>query len=86
MAKLQISMDDALKNEAEDIILELGLTPKSAVTVFYKQIIEQGRIPFDIALSERHKRMKSIQKLSQNVPVRNLDTDEKIEEWLNEDE
>ena len=86
MAKLQITMDDDLKNEAESIIEELGLTPKTAVTVFYKQIVEQGRIPFDIALSERHKRMRSIQKLAQDLPVEKLDTDEKIEEWLNEDE
>ncbi|HBA0799907.1 TPA: type II toxin-antitoxin system RelB/DinJ family antitoxin, partial [Enterococcus faecium] len=48
MAKLQISMDEKLKNEAESIIDELGMSPKTAVTVFYKQIVEQGKIPFSI--------------------------------------
>lgn len=53
MAKLQISMDEKLKNEAESIIDELGMSPKTAVTVFYKQIVEQGKIPFSIELSEK---------------------------------
>lgn len=35
MAKLQITMDDSLKNEAERIIEELGLTPKTAVTALF---------------------------------------------------
>lgn len=85
MAKLQITMDDALKKEAERIMEELGLTPKTAVTAFYEQIVEQGRIPFDLALSERQKRTSNIQRLAQDLPVRELDTDEKIEAWLNEE-
>ncbi|WP_369675005.1 type II toxin-antitoxin system RelB/DinJ family antitoxin [Enterococcus faecium] len=86
MAKLQISMDGKLKNEAESIIDELGMSPKTAVTVFYKQIVEQGKIPFSIELSEKSKRIHNIQRLAEKLPVQKLDTDEKIEEWFNEDE
>ncbi|OTO15239.1 MULTISPECIES: type II toxin-antitoxin system RelB/DinJ family antitoxin [Enterococcus] len=86
MAKLQISIDDDLKNDAEKLIDELGLTPKTAITVFYKQILEQGKIPFSIELSERSKLARSVQRLSEDIPVRRLDTDEKINEWINEDE
>lgn len=85
MAKLQISIDDDLKHDAEKLIDELGLTPKTAITVFYKQILEQGKIPFSIELSERNKRALSIQRLSEDLPVRRLDTEEKIDEWFNED-
>lgn len=86
MAKLQISIDDELKNEAEDIIDQLGLTPKTAITVFYKQILEQGKIPFPIELSQRNKLTLSIQKSAKELPVKTLDTDEKILEWLEEDD
>ena len=86
MAKLQISMDEKLKNEAESIIDELGMSPKTAVTVFYKQIVEQGKIQFSIELSEKSKRIHNIQRLAEKLPVQKLDTDEKIEEWFNEDE
>lgn len=85
MAKLQITMEDALKKEAERIIEELELTPKTVVTAFYEQIVEQGRIPFDLALSERQKRTRNIQRLAQDSPVRELNTDEKIAAWLNEE-
>lgn len=85
MAKLQITMDDALKKEAERIIEELGMTPKTAVTAFYEQIVEQKRIPFDLALSERQMKTRIIQRLAQDSLVRELNTDEKIEAWLNEE-
>lgn len=61
------------------------LTPKTAVTAFYEQIVEQKRIPFDLALSERQKKTRIIQRLAQDSLVRELDTDEKIEAWLNEE-
>ena len=86
MAKLQISMDETLKKEAESIIDELGMNPKTAVTVFYKQIVEQGKIPFSIELSEKSRQIHTIQRLAEKLPTRKLDTDEKIEEWFNEDE
>ncbi|HEN2040273.1 TPA: type II toxin-antitoxin system antitoxin, RelB/DinJ family, partial [Enterococcus faecium] len=54
--------------------------------VFYKQIVEQGKIPFSIELSEKSKRIHNIQRLAEKLPVQKLDTDEKIEEWFNEDE
>lgn len=85
MAKLQITMDDALKKEAERIIEKLGMTPKTAVTAFYEQIVEQKRIPFDLALSERQMKTRIIQRLAQDSLVRELNTDEKIEAWLNEE-
>ena len=48
MAKLQISMDDALKTAAEKVIAELGLTSEAVITVLYKQIVEHGKLPFPI--------------------------------------
>lgn len=86
MANLKFSIDDDLKRDAEKIIRELGLTPKTAIAVFYKQIVEQGKIPFSIELSERSKLALSIQRLSEDLPVERLHNDEKINDWLNEEQ
>lgn len=86
VAKLEIFIDDKLKRDAEQIIAELGLTPQTAIVLFYNQIVEQGKAPFLTELAERNKRTLSIQKLSEELPIRRLDTDEKINEWFNEDE
>lgn len=86
MAKLEILIDDKLKHDAEQIIAELGLTSQTVIVLLYNQIVEQGGLPFSIELSERNKRALSIQRLSEDLPVRRLDTDEKIDEWFNEDE
>lgn len=86
MAKLQISMDDALKTAAEKVIAELGLTPEAAITLLYKQIVEHGKIPFPIERTEKSKLAGNVQRLSEDLPVRRLDTDEKINEWMMEEE
>ena len=46
MAKLQISMDEKLKNEAESIIDELGMSPKTAVTVFISKLLSKEKSHF----------------------------------------
>lgn len=79
-------MDDALKTAAEKIIAELGLTPEAAITVLYKQIVEHGKIPFPIEQAENSKLAGNVQRLSEDLPVRRLDTDEKIKKWMMEEE
>lgn len=86
MAKLQISMDNALKTAAEKVIAELGLTPEAAITLLYKQIVEHGKIPFPIEQTEKSKLAGNVQRVSEDLPVRRLDTDEKINEWIMEEE
>ncbi|MGM0168781.1 hypothetical protein IGI39_004536 [Enterococcus sp. AZ135] len=44
MAKLQISIDDELKHNAEKLIDELGLTPRTAITIFYKQMYSRQAV------------------------------------------
>lgn len=86
MAKVEVNMDGELKADAEKIIQELGLTPSTAITVFYKQVVEQKKIPFALELSDKNKVIVDIQKYAEKLPVEKLDTKEKIENWLNEDE
>lgn len=45
---LNIRLDDDLKREAERLFTELGLNMTTAVTMFLKQAVSHGGIPFEI--------------------------------------
>ena len=47
---LYVRMDAQLKGSAEDILKSLGISPSSAVQMFYRQIILQRGLPFDVRL------------------------------------
>ncbi|MDR0472238.1 MAG: type II toxin-antitoxin system RelB/DinJ family antitoxin [Treponema sp.] len=48
MAQINIRMDDELKTRADNIFEELGLNMTTAFTMFVRQTIRQGGIPFEI--------------------------------------
>jgi DNA-damage-inducible protein J len=48
MAQVNIRIDDELKTRADNIFEELGLTMTTAFTMFIRQTIRQGGIPFEI--------------------------------------
>jgi len=48
MAQVNIRIDDELKMRADSIFAELGLNMTTAVTMFIRQTIRQGGIPFAI--------------------------------------
>lgn len=47
-AQIWVRTDPGLKREAETILYDLGLTPSAAITVFYKQVIRVGGLPFSL--------------------------------------
>lgn len=47
---LYARMDTSLKNSAEDILAKLGITPSSAIQMFYSQIILHRGLPFEAKL------------------------------------
>jgi len=49
-ATLTVRLDPALKKQIERVLNEMGLTPSQAITLFYKQIKFQRRLPFEIQL------------------------------------
>jgi DNA-damage-inducible protein J len=49
MAQLNISLDDPVKEQAEALFDQMGLTMSSAVTLFLRQVILRGAIPFKIS-------------------------------------
>lgn len=51
-SSLYVRMDSNLKEGAESILKQLGVTSSSAVQMFYQQIILHKGIPFDVKLPE----------------------------------
>lgn len=50
MATINIRIDDDLKKEAESILDKLGLNISVATIAFYKRLVRDGGIPFDLKL------------------------------------
>ena len=48
MAQINIRIDDDLKTRADHIFEELGLNMTTAFTIFIRQTIRQGGIPFKV--------------------------------------
>lgn len=48
MANINIRIDDALKQQADAVLTELGMNMTTATTVFLKQLVRHNGIPFEI--------------------------------------
>lgn len=57
---LNIRIDSELKKEAESIIDELGLSTSSAIVLFFKALIRQKGLPFDVRLEKERKKEKTV--------------------------
>ena len=51
-ANLYVRIEPEIKEQAEKILSVLGIPASSAVNMFYKQIILQRGLPFDIKIPE----------------------------------
>ena len=50
-ATIQVRMDSALKKETETALKSMGLSMSTAIHLFCRQVVNQGRIPFEIVAS-----------------------------------
>ena len=46
---MSIRMDAELKKQADAILADMGLNMTTAMNMFLRQVVRQGRIPFEIA-------------------------------------
>jgi len=58
-AILYLRIDPQLKAQAEILFDDLGLSTSSACTLFIKQAVRQGKIPFEIAADTQNSRTDS---------------------------
>lgn len=55
-ASITIRMDENLKRDAETIFTDMGMNMTTAITIFAKTVVRQGRIPFEIAVDKPNAR------------------------------
>lgn len=53
-ANLYARIEPEVKEQAENILATLGIPVSNAINMFYKQIILQRGIPFELKIPERH--------------------------------
>lgn len=47
--RLNVNLDKELKKETAEVLAALGLDFTTAITVYFKQIVSKGKIPFEIS-------------------------------------
>ncbi|MCP4297873.1 MAG: type II toxin-antitoxin system RelB/DinJ family antitoxin [Proteobacteria bacterium] len=52
-ATIRARVEPDLKNKAEHVFSELGLTATEAITLFYKQVELRNAMPFDLAIPNK---------------------------------
>ena len=84
MAQVNIRIDDDLKVRADNIFNQLGLNMTTAFTMFIRQTIRQGGIPFEVTTRNdpfySDENMKILRKSIQDVKEGKLTAHELIEE------
>ena len=84
MAQINIRIDDDLKARADSIFNELGLNMTTAFTMFIRQTIRQGGIPFKVTTRTdpffNAENMKVLRKSIQEAEEGKLTAHELIEE------
>lgn len=84
--RIQVQVNKSLADEGDAILDYLGLTPTTAITMFYKRLVAEGGLPFSTELTPREKDELEIQQLTKNLPVEHLNTPEKIKKWMHQDD
>ena len=70
MANIYVRIDGSIKSDAEAIFSELGLTPSTAINLFYKQVIRTHSIPFALkSADKRHDFVQQIPVLFSNTSL-----------------
>ncbi|WP_119316985.1 type II toxin-antitoxin system RelB/DinJ family antitoxin [Companilactobacillus formosensis] len=83
--KLNVNIDRNLADEAQSVLDDLGLNQTTAITMYYKQIVAKGKIPFSVELTERQKASRKLRKNIKNIPVEKLENKKQIEDWFNDE-
>ena len=66
MSNINIRIDSKIKANAEAVFEKLGLTPTTAITLFYNQVIRTNSIPFELKVDiPNETTMKAIQEVDE---------------------
>lgn len=84
-SKVQVNIDSELKQSAEEIIKEVGLTPTAVINGMYKEIVATGKIPLSFSLTPKQMAEIELREVSKKVPVREFKSKEDFKEFFDED-
>lgn len=48
MAEIDVTADDGLVSDAVRVLTEIGMDMETAVRVFLKQVVADGKLPFEV--------------------------------------
>ncbi|WEV37129.1 type II toxin-antitoxin system RelB/DinJ family antitoxin [Lactobacillus sp. ESL0677] len=84
--KVQVQVDSNLANEASQIFSELGMTPTTAINMFYKRVVAEGGLPFDAKLTQHEKASLSLANAVKLLPVQKVRSKDEYNRWVEEDD
>ncbi|MCD5029770.1 type II toxin-antitoxin system RelB/DinJ family antitoxin [Enterococcus asini] len=53
--KLNISIDEELKEQTKEVLDEIGMDYATAVSVYFTQIVRKKKIPFELSAEKRYR-------------------------------
>jgi DNA-damage-inducible protein J len=75
---ITIRMDEKLKKQFEHFCSEIGMSMGTAMTIFAKKAVKEGRIPFDLSIkspnSETIEAMLEAERLSRDPKAKRYST------------
>ena len=84
---ISIRMDTELKKQAESMFAEMGLNMTTAMNIFLRQVVRQGKIPFEIATDIPNAEMLETMKemndtIHDSIPVEKFTDTKELREGL----
>ncbi|WP_423188395.1 type II toxin-antitoxin system RelB/DinJ family antitoxin [Alkalibacterium sp. f15] len=79
--RIQVQIDKNLADEANLIFNELGLNQTVVITAFYKRVVADGGLPFELKLKDKKKVALKFSKATVNLPAKILSTKEEVDAW-----
>lgn len=83
--RIQVNIDKDLAEEAESVFNELGLNQTSALTAFYKKVVAEGGIPFELKLTEEQKANHRLQNAASQLPATELNSRKEVDDWFKDE-
>jgi DNA-damage-inducible protein J len=80
--QIQVQLDATLATEVAAILSEIGLTPASAITIFYKRIVAEQGLPFELGRTTQQTIDAGLQQVIETTPIHDLDRDSNWEKAL----
>jgi len=78
-ATVRARVDSKLKNEAEEILNEIGLTTSQAITMFLKGITRERGIPMELKVPNKTT-LKAMQEAKEGINMEEITLDDMIKE------